>query len=311
MARVTLPDGGRKAHYGKTAKEACEQLKQAQSELEQGIVLRKSGRLTVGQFLDDWLGWLKASEAVKARTWESYESICRVRVPAEVRMILLAKLQLADLQNLYAALKARGLSTRSVQHTHRCLHTALGHAVDQGLILRNPGDRVRLQAPKQTDFTVWSAAEAQTFLAAVADEPEAVALYTLALTTGMRLGELLGSGWDHVDLAGGSLRVVRTLRWRDSGPVFDTSKTKQSRRTVSLSKRTVEALQRWRDTQAFARRAAGAAWVESGVVFTSPTGEPLKDWNVTPGLKRAAKAAGVPVIRFHDLRHTAATLHFA
>ncbi len=119
VARVTLPDGGRKAHYGKTAKEACEKLKQAQSELEQGIVLRKSGRLTVGQFLDDWLGWLKASEAVKARTWESYESICRVRVPAEVRMILLAKLQLADLQNLYAALKARGLSTRSIQHTHR------------------------------------------------------------------------------------------------------------------------------------------------------------------------------------------------
>jgi integrase len=135
------------------------------------------------------------------------------------------------------------------------------------------------------------------------------ALYLLAVSTGMRLGELLGLHWADVDLDDSSLRVVSTLR-RVPGqaPSFGPPKTQKSRRRVELGPSVVEALSRHRMAQSDERWRAGQLWEDFDLVFPTHTGRPWLASNVTRTFGPLLERAGLPAIRFHDLRHTAATL---
>jgi integrase len=131
----------------------------------------------------------------------------------------------------------------------------------------------------------------------------------LALTTGMRQWELLGLKWADVDFNAGTLAVRRALQWqRGIGLAFTEPKTARSRRKIHLSRTALAALRGHKDRQAFERHAAGAAWNGHGLVFCDAIGEPLSPTNETKRFQRAVATAGLPVIRFHDLRHTAATI---
>jgi integrase len=155
---------------------------------------------------------------------------------------------------------------------------------------------------------VWTPEEAEAFLASTREHP-AHALYVLALTTGMRQGELLGLKWADVDLGAGVLAVRRTLqRQRGRGLVFEEPKTAKSRRSIRLSQRAIAALRAHHDRQAFDRRAAGGEWQDQDLVFCDATGGPLDPSYQTATFKRATAVAGLSTIRFHDMRHTAATI---
>jgi integrase len=137
------------------------------------------------------------------------------------------------------------------------------------------------------------------------------ALYVLAINTGMRRGELLGLKWSDVDLEGGRLSIRRTLTRTDNGKrvTLGEPKTKGSRRTVRLTQRAIEALRSHLERQLGDIEAAGDLYYDRGLVFTTETGTPINPSNLrqrsfAPLLKRA----GLPHIRFHDLRHTCATL---
>jgi integrase len=308
-ARLTLPGGKRKSLYAPTEDALLTKLRRAQRDLEDGVNL-SAETMTVAQFLDKWLA-ASVKPSVKTKTYEGYESIVRVRVVPRLGRKKLTKLTALDLQSLYTDLASLGLSARSVHHTHRVLHRAFVQAVRWNLIARNPCDGAQGPRVTRSEMQVWTPEEADVFLQATRDH-RMHALYALALTTGMRQGELLGLKWGDVDLTAGILAVRRSLQWqRGNGYAFVEPKTARSRRRIHLSQRAVAALRAHKDRQAWSRREAGAAWQEEDLVFCDPLGGPLAPSHQTGVFKAAAEAAGLPVIRFHDMRHTAATILLA
>lgn len=304
-ARLSLPGGKRKSVYAKTRREVQDKLRTAQRDIDSGLDL-SAGRRTVAQYLDDWLARVKP--AVKPKTWEGYESIVRVRVRPHLGHVPLSRLTPLDVQKLYATLEDAGLSRRSVHHTHCVLHRAFRQAMRWQLLPRNPCDGATPPTPVRRDMRVLSASEVTHLLDATRAHPSH-GLYVLAVTSGARIGELLALRWDDLDLDAGKLAVRRSLqRQRGAGLVFVHPKTDRSRRTVHLSQRAISALREHRTRQLEHRLAIGAAWHDQGLVFANATGGPLDPSWQTNAFKATLRAAGLPVVRFHDLRHTAATL---
>jgi integrase len=203
------------------------------------------------------------------------------------------------------------VSPRSVHHVHRVLHGAFAQAVRWHLIPRNPCDGAQKPRVARVEMNVWTPVEADAFLLATR-EHRMHALYVLALTTGMRQGELLGLNWAAIDLNTGTLAVRRALQWqRGNGLVFTEPKTARSRRKIHLSQTALAALRAHKDRQKFERHAADLAWTTHDLVVCDAVGEPLSPTNETKRFQRAVAAAGLPAIRFHDLRHTAATILLA
>lgn len=308
VARVTLDNGKRRTYYAKTRKEVTAKLRAAQQAKDEGFSL-ETDRQTVAQFLDTWLKAVKPT--VKVRTYEHYEGIIRVRVKPRIGTRLLANVKGDDLEALYGALadKADGkLSERSVHHTHRVLHQAFAYAVRRRRIPRNPCDDAKPPKVDRKEMKVLTPEQARAFLAATAEHP-AHALYVLAITTGMRAGELLGLQWADIDFDGGRLMVQRALQKQNAhGLVLVAPKTKHSRRTIELTDRAIAALRVHRDRQTFQRRKAGENWQETDLVFAGQHGQPMDPSWSRQVFYAALKAAKMPRIRFHDLRHTAATL---
>jgi integrase len=150
--------------------------------------------------------------------------------------------------------------------------------------------------------------EVRALLNAANDDP-LEALFVLAVTSGMRLGELLGLQWNALDLPGGMAHVQRTLTRVGREWWLTEPKTRRSQRNVVLTETATRALHRHRVRQAEARIAAGPAWADHGLVFTDDWGEPLFGAHVSERrLRPLLRAANLPIIRFHDLRHTAASL---
>lgn len=171
-----------------------------------------------------------------------------------------------------------------------------------------PPATVWLDATRPVDYL--TAPDVRRLLEATAHDPFGP-LYTLAATTGLRLGELLGLSW--LDVAGGTLTVRRSLaRAAGGGWEMTQPKSARSRRTIPLPVTARDALERQRIRQEAARAAAGSAWQDrDGLVFTDAVGRPVRPDYVSHGFARARKAAAVPPVRFHDLRHSAATMMLA
>jgi integrase len=209
---------------------------------------------------------------------------------------------------LYTELADAGLSARSIGHTHRVLHRALGQAVQWNMIPRNPCDGATAPRATRTEMKVLTPEQVRAILAATTEHP-AHALYALAITTGMRAGELLGLQWGDIDLHAGRLTVQRALQQQnEAGLVFVMPKTARSRRMILLSQRAIDALRIHRDGQSFRRKQAGTTWRDLDLVFAGPTGGPVDPSWSRQTFYAALDAAGIPRVRFHDLRHTAATL---
>lgn len=303
-AQVSLPNGRRKSYYGKTRRDAQEELRKALRLLDQGIDL-EAGSSSLAEYLEGWLEVIKPS--LRARTWAHYESMVRIRIVPEIGKRPIGKLTAFDIQRMHVALSGR-LSPRSVQHTHRCLHLALERAVHWQLIPRNPCDGARPPQVPRREMGVLSGAEVALLLEATSESPMH-ALYVVAATTGMRQGELIGLRWSDVDLEARRIQVVRSLqRVKGQGMVAFEPKTARSRRQVVIGARAVAALRALRDRQAFLAKALGAEWEGEGLVFTNDFGRPLDSGRVRTWFHRDLERAGLPRIRFHDLRHTAATL---
>jgi integrase len=184
------------------------------------------------------------------------------------------------------------------------------------LVPRNVSELVDAPQMHRQEMKVWTARQTRTFLTAVSGVRLA-ALYTLALSTGMRQGELFGLRWKDVDLSGAKLSVVTAVqRSHSAGTRLAHPKTASGRRTIALttlgSFNAVEALRSHRVRQGEERQAWGAEWKDMDLVFTDTLGGPLRGNNLERRhFGPLMRVAGVPRIRFHDLRHTAATLMIA
>jgi integrase len=233
--------------------------------------------------------------------------------PADVGRALTAFLTSGRPQG--AEIRAPGrshISPRTVHHVRATLRIALAAAVRDGLVSRNAAaDALPPRVPHRP-ITYLSAPDVRRLIAMTADDVFGP-LYMLAVSTGLRLGELTGLSWDDVDLAAGTLTVRRSLaRAAGGGWALAETKTDRSRRTIPLPSTAAEALRRQRDRQGVVQEGAGSAWQDRDrLVFTDAVGRPLRPYNVSYAFQRARAAAGLPLVRFHDLRHSAATLLLA
>jgi integrase len=256
---------------------------------------RPASRETVAGFLDRWLAD-EAAHQLRPRTLEAYRSVAELWIAPAIGDIRIAALEAADVQRM-VALVLEQRSPQTAKHALKILRGALGAAVRWEITDRNVARLIRSPRVVRRPVRPLTLEEARAFLEATAKH-QRHALYVLALTTGMRRGELLGLRWPQVDLRRGTVTVNASLR--QLGPrtfAWDEPKTERSRRTLPLSQLAIEALTQHRS------QATSAT-----VVFARPDGRPLPAAEVTREFQAALKAAGLPQVRFHDLRHTAASL---
>ncbi len=309
MARYTVqtPAGRkRKVIYAKSHEEARSKLAEAIADRDRGLVY-DSGGLTVGEYLARWLED-SVRGSVKVTTFQSYGSLVRLHVCPTLGHIKLSALAPAPVQALYRRKLDEGLSPKTVKYIHTTLHRALKQALRWGLVPRNVAAAVDPPRVPTPEITPLSPTQARQLLLSVRGD-RLEALYLLAVTTGMRQGELLGLGWEDADLEAGTVRVRRTLTLTRGGPRLTEPKTPRSRRSIRLTASAVDALGRHRERQENERAAAGEKWEERGLVFATRIGTPIRRAKLhAESWKPLLRRAGLPDTRFHDLRHTCATL---
>jgi integrase len=320
----TDPDGTRhkRTVTGRTAEEARARLDDLRRDLRLGV-LAAGPAVTVADYL---AGWIERDRArVRPSTWRTREMHVRCYLIPALGRLTLARLSAADVERALAAFLATGLpdrptkptrgrrnaagiSPQTVRHIRTTLRRALADAVRDGLAGRNAAADARPPYLPHRPITYLSARDLGRLLEATAED-DFGPLYAVAATTGLRLGELLGLAWADVDLVAGTLVVRRTLG-RDAGNrlALAEPKSARSRRTLPLPARARAALSTERSRQRFRQAAAGPAWQDrDGLVFTDAVGRPLDPSKVSRDFGRARDGAGVPRVRFHDLRHSAAT----
>jgi integrase len=307
--RITF-DGKPFSVYGETRQEAQGKLELAKRQREQGIP-RLDERQTVEQYLRSWLANYEAT--VRYDTWRRASQYVELHIIPVIGRVRLARLTAQQVQALYADRMSKGLSPSTVRHLHAVLHKALKSAERLGLVARNVASAVDAPRMRHHEMRCFSREEARRLLAETEASGDRLhALYTLAVSTGMRLGELLALRWKDVDLERDVLRVTATLkRDKEDQWVWTEPKTRRSRRQIALSPVAVAALRAHRARQREERLKVGAAWSDYGLVFCTEAGTPLYGGNVYRAFKRLQARAGLPEIRFHDLRHTCATMLLA
>jgi integrase len=294
--------------YGTTAADVQEQLLKVRSEHASGLPI-PTERQTVERFLNHWLETIASS--IRPRTFQSYRILVERHIAPELGRLRLDKLSPQHVQALLARKSASGLSAQTVRHVRAILRIALNQAMKWGQIARNAASLAVAPKLERRSFRSLSPEEARQLLrTARGDRLEA--MYSVALSLGLRMGEILGLRWRDVDLDGATLTVNQAIyRIAGKGLVTAEPKTDRSRRSLFLPDGVLSAMKAHRLRQLQERLAAGSRWQDRGLVFTSRIGTPCEPRNLFRGFKTLLREAGLPVIRFHDLRHSAASLLLA
>ena len=303
---ITLENGKRKYFYGKTEKEVLKKVRQAIYERDQGT-LATGPQQTVKQLLEYWLEKVHKFH-IRVSTYEEYAALMRKHIVPVIGHLRLQKLTVQHIHSLYAQKLEEGLSSARVRGIHAVLHSALKYAVRTNLVARNVSDMVGLPSIQKHEMQPLEPGQAQALLEKVSEHGLG-ALLTVALATGMRQGELLALRWQDVDWKLGELQIRRSVRYRGRRGFLESKpKTESGVRRVTLPSFVVEVLKRHRVSQLEVRLQAGASWIERDLVFCRPDGDFMKAPTLRYQFFRLLEKVGLPRMRFHDLRHTAATL---
>jgi integrase len=297
--------GQRLSFSGKSRRECQEWLKKTIGLIDNGLNY-VSTTITVSEYMNNWLAIAKTSR--RASTWSHYEQLNRTYVLRYLGKIKLKDLRPDTIQLFYDRLLKEKVGEYTINKIHTMLHGALEQAVKIGLASRNAADAAIPPRPQSKEMQFLDDNQvSQMLLAARGSRMEAI--LHLAVATGMRQMELLGLKWTDLDWVKQTLRIERQLERSDSENIrFSPPKTKRGKRTISLGDQTIEVLQRWNEIQNEQRKAAGENWKETGLMFTTNVGTPICFRNLLRDFKLILQKAGLPNIRFHDLRHTAASL---
>lgn len=318
----------------KDKKEALQKLGELRDQAGKGTLVDPS-KLTLGDFLEQWLVEHAANRPLRAKTRERYAEIVRKHLVPHLGAHRISKLTAAHLQTYYHAalttprkrkkrdgsiVEGTPLSRQTVKHHHRVLSQALKHAERQRLIARNPASDIDAPRPERREMQILT----QTQTAALLHAAEGSAIYVpivLGVMAGLRRGEILGARWSDVDLDARTLAVAQTLEQTERprsaakpatgtrptmaarGLGFERPKTDKSRRVIALPALAAEALRRHQVRQKEARLAAGKAYADHDLVVADALGDPLEPHYVSQAFAKLAKAHGLKG-RFHDLRHT-------
>ena len=307
VAQIRLENGKLKQIYRKSEKEANIALRKALHEQEQGT-LATGPQQTLKMYLEQWLEQVHKPSAHSIGTYNMYRTIIQKHIIPSLGHVRLQRLTPQQVQAFYASKLHEGLSQKRVKSIHAVLHKALENAVKWNLIGRNVCDLVNPPIPKRHEIQPLTWEQAQRLLQTARDH-KLEALLTVAITTGMRRGELLGLHWQDIDLKTGSLQVRRSVnRIGKHGLVVSEPKTAMSRRKITLPAFVVDILKQHRVRQQEMKEKALGLWRETDIVFCNLYGGYIEPSNLHEWFKKLLKSAELPNIRFHDLRHSAATI---
>jgi len=291
---------------GKTQAEVKEKLKRA-LENARKIDITRTGKYTVEMWMDEWFENV-CKIKVRPSSHQTYRGYIDHHITPHIGDIPLEKLSTMDLQKLYRKLtnkgrverleathQPKGLSAKTVRNINQVISSAMDFAVAQKIIPENPCKAVALPKIEHKEMQTIPAEQLQAFL----EEAKATGVYEMyyiELATGLRRGELLGLKWADIDWKNGIIKVRRQVARVDGEIVEAPLKTKNSYRAVSISQQAIEVLKTQREK------------TNDQYVFPSPNGGPISPDSVNNMLKRVLARAGIPKVRFHDLRHTFATI---
>lgn len=291
---------------GKTQAEVKEKLAKALVEAGQ-VDFTKSGQYTVGTWMDTWFENV-AKIKVRPSSHQTYKGYIDNHIKPSIGNIPLEKLTTMDLQKFYRKLltkgrverieskdQPKGLSAKTVRNINQVISSAMDLAVAQKIILTNPTNVCELPKVEHKEMQTVPAEQLSAFLEE-AKRSGVYEMYYIELATGLRRGELLGLKWQDIDWKNGIIKVRRQVA-RVNGEIVEAPlKTKNSYRAVSISPQAIEVLKQQK------------AQTNDTYVFPSPNGGPISPDSVNNMLKRVLERAGIPKVRFHDLRHTFATI---
>lgn len=313
-----MEDGRRKQYWkrGFPTKDAAERhLSDVLTRYAQGTLVQPT-KETLATYLRRWLPAIRAT--LRPSTWESYERNITSHVIPRIGHVYLQRLTPALLNTMYADLLDHGrldgrggLSVKTTRYIHTILHRALGDAVRWSVIARNMADQADPPRPRlKKEMKTWTAEELRTFLAFIRRDSLYPA-FLLVATTGMRRGELLGLRWRDIDFEAARASIRQTVVTVRHTVVFSEPKTARGRRSVAIDSATIAALREHRKRHLEERLAVGAVYEDLDLVFAREDGRPLHPESFVKVFDRRVTKSRVPRIRFHDLRHTYATLSLA
>ncbi len=290
-----------------TKSEAQKKLRELLSYLDKGVPI-DSSKATVHEFLDQWLrDYAQPNTCIS--TFEGYTWYIKKYIVPYLGSVNLSALTPQHVQGLHAEMiQRKGLSARTALHAHRILSQSLSHAVKWGLLVRNVCDAVDSPRPGRKEMNVLDAHDIQRLLEGIADSPYRHVFF-IAVYTGLRRGEILGLRWSDIDLKMNNLSVNRTVsRVKGKGIIISDPKTPFSRRCVALPFEANKLLSSLKSKQTEQAESLGIGWIESAYVFPDSDGMPLSPDTASHAFARTVKRLGLPQVRFHDLRHTHATI---
>ena len=288
-----------------TKREAEKALSEMLAKLHRGDYVEPS-RMSFGELIRTWLE-NRIKHNVSQKTYDTYKYLCETHIAPTIGIINLDKLSPLHLQKMYSDLiSEEKLSNTTVHHIHRICYAVLKWAVQMKMIPQNVAENVAPPKRNKQEMKIWNEEEVVRFLSAAQDE-RLFALFFLAISTGLRRGELLGLKWSDVDFYRGVLSVRRTVQRTTNGlTVKEWTKTDSGRRQVNISPSTMDVLRQHRKQQTEEMVKLGMRNVD--FIFTNTVGNLLEPRKVNHIFDRIIKKAEIPKIRFHDLRHTHATL---
>ena len=292
---------------GRTQAEAKAKLKAAIEETK-SLDVTKTGKYTVGAWMDEWFENY-AKVKVRPSSHQTYRGYIDNHIKPNIGKIPLEKLTSLELQKLYKKLlnsgridraeskrQAKGLSPKTVRNIHQIIASAMKLAKEQKIIAADPTEGCALPKPEHREMKTLPVEQLTSFLREAKDSG-VFEMYYVELATGLRRGELLGLKWEDLDFEHENLRIKRQIA-RINGEIVEAPlKTKNAYRTLPLAEDTIAVLKQQK------KKVGSSHWV-----FPSPTGGPISPDSVLHMLHRVLKRAGLPRVRFHDLRHTFATL---
>ena len=296
-----------KSAFAKTQKSALKQLHQL-IDLYRDVDLTEDSRMTLGEWLDKWLDEYMIF-TIRESTLDSYRAMVKNQVKPFIGGKQIASLSTADMQKFYNKIKKEGrvrehpihgktLADSMVRGVHMMLHEALDMAVKERLIVKNPTNGTTIPKCNYPEKQVLGDSQLDTFLDAIKAYPEWTDFFYTEVMTGLRRGEICGLKWSDVNFGESKLRVERSVSVKKGGGIqIGETKTDTGKRVIILPPSVKDMLLR-RKAEALSE------WIF--YKFANPC-EPMNPDAAYRKLKVILKNAGLPLIRFHDLRHTFAT----
>ncbi|HNZ02150.1 MAG TPA: tyrosine-type recombinase/integrase [Anaerolineaceae bacterium] len=302
LAQVSI-EGRRVSKTFKTRKEALEWVTATTRQVKHGLTY-SSAKTTLDELLESWL--ILKKNKLRPATEEFYRRLSRLYISPFMGKLKLQEITAARIQAFYEDMERRGIGKRTIEGVHITLHGLLSHAHRLGLVAQNWAALVEVPRPEHREMSVWDESQVSQFLMTIRDNP----FYRLAFATGMRRGELIGLQWKDIDWNTGMIQVRRQVYEPEGGGfIFQPPKTERGRRAIRLGRGLIESL-RSHFTETIPRMVAiaGETWNDYDLVFPCSNGKPRNGYNVSKEFRELCTRAGLPVIRFHDIRHTAASI---